>query len=195
MTEKLLPNLEPRSVLVVDNASYHNVQVEKAPTAKSRKQDMKDWLSNHKIPFNDNMFVPELYQLIKLYKPRLLRYLLDETVKREGHSVLRLPPYHPDLNPIELVWADIKGFVASRNASCDFSQVQKITEDKIASMGRDDWTRKCERVKIIENEYLANEGGIDDFIDSFIINLEDDSDTEDTDEDDPEEMSGVEELE
>lgn len=195
LMEKLLPNLEPRSVLVVDNASYHNVQVHKAPTSKSKKQEMKDWLSNHNIPFTDDMFVPELYQLIKLYKPRLCRYLLDETVQKEGHTVLRLPPYHPDLNPIELIWADVKGFVASKNVSCNFSQVQKITEDKIASMGQEDWIPKCEHVKKIENDYLENEGGIDNFIDSFVISLEDDSDTEDTDEDDPDAMSGVEELE
>lgn len=83
LTEKLLPSLEPRSVLVVDNASYHNVQVDKAPTTKSRKQEIKDWLSKHNIPFTDDMFVPELYQLVKLYKPRLIRYLLDETVEKE----------------------------------------------------------------------------------------------------------------
>lgn len=142
-----MPNLEPRSVLVVDNASYHNVQVDKAPTSKSKKQEMKNWLSNHNIPYTDDMYVPEFYQLIKLYKPRLCRYLLDETVQKEGHTVLRLPPYHPDLNPIELIWADVKGFVASKNVSCNFSQVQKITEDKIASMCQEDWTMKCEHVK------------------------------------------------
>lgn len=194
MTEKLLPNLEPRSVLVVDNASYHNVQVDKAPTSKSKKQEMKDWLSKHNIPFTDDMFVPELYQLVKLYKPRFCRYLLDETVEKEGHTVLRLPPYHPDLNPIELIWADVKGFVASKNVSCNFSEVQKIAEEKMASMGQEDWIMKCEHVKKVENEYLANEGEIDGFIDSFVISLEDDSDSEDTDVDDPDAMSGVEEL-
>jgi transposase len=126
LKEDLLLSLEPKSVLVVDNASYHNVLIDKAPTSKTRKQEMKDWLSNHNIPFTDDMFVPELYQLIKLYKPRLRRYLLDETVQKEGHTVLRLSPYHPDLNPIELIWADIKGFVARKNLTCNFSEVQAI---------------------------------------------------------------------
>lgn len=35
-------------------------------------------------------------------------YRTDELLKTSGHTVLRIPPYHPDLNPIELVWADIK---------------------------------------------------------------------------------------
>jgi len=33
--EKLLPNLKPRSVLIIDNASYHNVKVNKVPTKSS----------------------------------------------------------------------------------------------------------------------------------------------------------------
>lgn len=102
LTEELLPNLAPRSVLVLDNAPHQNVQVDKAPTSKSEKQDMKDWFLKYSIPFTDNMFVPELYQLIKLYKPRIGQYLLDETVKKEGHMALRLSPYHPDLNHIEV---------------------------------------------------------------------------------------------
>ncbi|CAG9120289.1 unnamed protein product [Plutella xylostella] len=31
-------------------------------------------------------------------------YKIDEILKENGHIVLRLPPYHPELNPIELVW-------------------------------------------------------------------------------------------
>ncbi|KAG9399761.1 hypothetical protein AC1031_011639 [Aphanomyces cochlioides] len=34
-----------------------------------------------------------------------------------GHIVRWTPPYHPELNPIELVWANIKGRVAMDPAS------------------------------------------------------------------------------
>jgi len=33
---------------------------------------------------------------------------LQEMVKEHGHVALPLPPYSPDLNPIEKVWANIK---------------------------------------------------------------------------------------
>lgn len=42
ITEKLLPNLPPQSVLV-DNASYHNVASDPAPTSNSRKGDKLAW--------------------------------------------------------------------------------------------------------------------------------------------------------
>ncbi|CAB3224551.1 unnamed protein product [Arctia plantaginis] len=39
LKDKLLPN----SVVVMDNASYHSVQVEKKPTISSFKREMQDW--------------------------------------------------------------------------------------------------------------------------------------------------------
>jgi hypothetical protein len=42
--EKLIPNLPPRSVLVLDNASYHTVQIWPAPISNSTKKQMQDWL-------------------------------------------------------------------------------------------------------------------------------------------------------
>ncbi|XP_054259923.1 uncharacterized protein LOC128984614 [Macrosteles quadrilineatus] len=194
MTEKLLPNLEPNTVLVVDNAPYHNVLVDKAPTSKSKKQEMKDWLSKHNIAFSEEMFVPELYKLITQNKSKFFRYVLDETVQAQGHEILRLPPYHPDLNPIELVWADIKGYAAGKNTTFNFSDVQAITEEKIASMGPEDWFPKCQHVKKVEEEYLLKEGGIDNMLESFIISLGNDSETDSSDDESEDGMSGVEEL-
>lgn len=71
LTQQFVPNLEPRSLLVVDNAPYHN---EKGPLHKTKKQDMKDWLLKY-----------DIYQLMELHKPRLLP--LDETAKKEGQTV------------------------------------------------------------------------------------------------------------
>jgi hypothetical protein len=62
-----------------------------------------NWLSGRGIPFTDRMCKPELYSLIKLRKPRFKTFKIDALLAEHGHSTLRLPPYHPDLNPIELV--------------------------------------------------------------------------------------------
>lgn len=115
-------------------------------------------------------------------------------VKAKGHDILRLPPYHPDLNPIELVWADVKVYVAGRNVTFNFSEVQTITEEKISTMGPEDWVKKCKHVKKVEDEYLSMEAGIDSVVESFIISLESDSESESTDDDSEEGVSGIEEL-
>ena len=46
--------------------------------------------------------------------------------KRYGHKVLRLPPYHCDLNAIELIWADEKNFVARENKERTLESVEKL---------------------------------------------------------------------
>jgi hypothetical protein len=88
--EKVLPNLPQNCVFVVDKASYYNVLSERCPTSASRKKDMEDWLLQHKIPFSSNFLKTELYDLVKLHKPRQNRYVL--VLSAHGHTVLRLPP-------------------------------------------------------------------------------------------------------
>jgi transposase len=90
---KFIPNLPPNSVLLVDNAA-----------SSSRKSGMIDWLSGRGIPFSDRMCKPELYSLIKLRKPRFRTFKIDALLAEHVHSALQLPPYHPDLNRIELIW-------------------------------------------------------------------------------------------
>uniref|UniRef100_A0A6P7H399 Uncharacterized protein LOC114345581 n=1 Tax=Diabrotica virgifera virgifera TaxID=50390 RepID=A0A6P7H399_DIAVI len=115
LQEMLIPNLPPRSVLVVDNASYHNVQAEKCLTMSSTKSVMKDWLRKRNLPFSEDMLKVDLYSIVQSHKPRFKAYEIDRILCNSGHLVLRLPPYHPDLNPIELVWAALKKYVADKN--------------------------------------------------------------------------------
>lgn len=42
--EKLIPNLPKNSVVVIDNASYHNALEERLPTMSSRKDEIIDFL-------------------------------------------------------------------------------------------------------------------------------------------------------
>lgn len=48
VTEKLIPNLPAESVVVIDNAPYHNVQINRAPNSNSKKADMVSWLTEKK---------------------------------------------------------------------------------------------------------------------------------------------------
>ena len=46
-----------------------------------------------------------------------MKYKVDEFLKKKGHEVLRLPPYHCDLNPIEFIWGILKNRVAINNTT------------------------------------------------------------------------------
>jgi hypothetical protein len=47
-----------------------------------------------------------------------------------GHSVLHLPPYHLELNPIKLMWAIFKNGIADKNVTFGIGDVIKLTGGK-----------------------------------------------------------------
>ena len=57
----------------------------------------------------------ELWMLCKIHQATNTSKVIDNIAKRYSHEVLRLPPYHCDLNAIEQIWADEKNFVAREN--------------------------------------------------------------------------------
>ena len=64
---------------------------------------MIDWLTQKNMSFSSTMLKPELYSIVKQNKDQHKTYKFDFLLQQHGHTVLRLPPYHPDLNPIELI--------------------------------------------------------------------------------------------
>ena len=87
-----------------------------------------------------------------------------------GHSVLRLPPYHVDLNPIELVWSDIKGRVGE-SVSDSLEVKRRLCEQAISEYSVSKWKNCCKHVRDIEDEYWSKDALIDNAIDSFIISV------------------------
>lgn len=69
ITEKLIPNLPPNSVIIMDNAPYHSVLQEKVPSKSAVKRDMLNWLGKKNIQHDPNMRKYELFDLIQKYKP------------------------------------------------------------------------------------------------------------------------------
>lgn len=68
LKNKFLPNLPPNSVVVLDNASFHNKQENKAPNMSSRKEEMVTCLRNNFIAYSPTYLKPELYEILKRNK-------------------------------------------------------------------------------------------------------------------------------
>ncbi|XP_052682713.1 uncharacterized protein LOC128163207 [Crassostrea angulata] len=126
-TEQLLPNLPANSVIVMDNASYHSHldPESRCPTSSAPKAEIQSWLDSKGIHYNPRMIKAELVTLVKQHKPRP-KYVIDDLASQSGHTVLHLPPYHCELNPIELVWAELKSFVARSNATFKKEKVKEL---------------------------------------------------------------------
>ena len=183
LQEKLIPNLESKSVIVVDNASYHNVQLNRHPTSNARKGEMLFWVDKRDIRYSSDMANAELYDLIKMHKPQYGTFAIDCLLADHGHPVLRLPPYHPDLNPIEKIWGIVKTRTAATNVNVKLRDVPQLAEQNFAAVTVEEWAAACRHVKAVEEEHMSREHEMDSVMERIIINAdEDDDDANDTSE-------------
>uniref|UniRef100_A0A914WA34 Tc1-like transposase DDE domain-containing protein n=1 Tax=Plectus sambesii TaxID=2011161 RepID=A0A914WA34_9BILA len=98
------------AVLVIDNAPCHSRYEEKIPTKSMTGRKMRAWLRKNNIPFLEKLTKKELFNTVvtPLKKADYNRRAVERIALEHGVIILRLPPYHCDLNPIELVWGWIK---------------------------------------------------------------------------------------
>lgn len=181
LATKLLPNLPENAVIVVDNASYHNALSEKVPNSNSNMHAMRTWLAEKNIPFEETMKKIELYDLILQNKDRFKRYVIDELIRSKGFEILRLPPYHPELNPIEKIWGILKNYVANKNVEQNLSSIMALINERLEMIDQTIWANTCRHIEDIEKQYSQ----FFDMDNEFIIYVND----SDSDESDSIEMS------
>ena len=160
-TERLLPNIPQKSLIIMDNAAYHNnLAPHSAPTPTSKKDEIHDWLIRNGIPVRDDCLKAELVEMLKRMAPTPT-YAIDVVAEEAGHSVLRTPPYHPELQPIETCWAIVKNHVAR---SGDFTMAGLVKELEI---GFQQVTSKTcsgliRRLRKVEDCFWNDDAALDD---------------------------------
>ena len=91
-----------------------------------------------------------------------------------------MPPYHAELNSIELNWAMLKGKRARSNLTLKKYDVEKLTEDAFESTSPEDWASCCRHVKDVEKRFNATDIAVDDQVDHLVItvtSIDEDTDT------------------
>ena len=111
---QLLPNIPPDSLIAMHNASHHSRRKEAMPTSSWHKGDMITWLMEKGIPYPDKNTKKILYDITCKHKDQ---YVVDEMAKVHGYEVVRLPPYHCELNPIQMAWSQVKQFAKKNNTT------------------------------------------------------------------------------
>jgi hypothetical protein len=149
------------SLIIMDNASYHNVlSPVSAPTSSCKKEKIQSWLDRNNIPVKDDCLKAELVEILTRIGPQPT-YILDEIASEHGHEILRTPPYHPELQPIETCWGVVKNEIA-RN--CDFKMVTLILHlerafDKVTAKTCTGLIRK---IREVEDAFWKNDAALDE---------------------------------
>ncbi|CAK4071942.1 unnamed protein product [Aphanomyces euteiches] len=87
--------------------------------------------------------------------------------QRTGHTVMYTPPHHSNLQPIETVWANVKGYVGRRyvKGKTTFKDVLTRLESAFLSLTSSsiyDCIRKANNELFKLHEYIRSQDALDD---------------------------------
>ena len=158
--EKLLPNIPNNSLIVMDNATYHNVLAEySAPTPTCSKEKIRTWLESNKIPCKDDCLKVELVEILKKIAPEPT-YAIDIIARKYGHEIIRTPPYHPELQPIEICWGVVKNEIA-RNCDFTMDNLEFQLENAFEKVTAETCQKIIKRVRTVEDKFWHEDAQLD----------------------------------
>ncbi|XP_022174497.1 uncharacterized protein LOC111036684 [Myzus persicae] len=136
----VLPLLKDDSVIVMDNAPYHSVKKDHLPTPSWTKAAIIEWIESKGVNITEPLVKFELLQKVRQIKHQYDLFIVDEEAKKHNQIVLRLPPYHCELNPIELAWLVVKGHVKKNNTTYKLNDVRQLLNDGIKKVTPEMWS-------------------------------------------------------
>ncbi|KAG5874812.1 hypothetical protein JTB14_004759 [Gonioctena quinquepunctata] len=105
--------------------------------------------------------------------------LVDKYLTPEIARFIRAQFFFRELNPIELIWADVKNFVADKKNTFEIADVQTLFQEALSRITSEEWKKCVEHVKQKEEVNIWNLKNIMDDIAPVIVNLQDTSTSSD----------------
>jgi len=178
--ESVLPRLKDNAVIVMDNAPYHSVKQDKCPTRNTSKPKIIEWLESKGEVISRPMVIPELLLIVDRLRPLYNKYVIDELVKKQNKTILRLPPYHCEFNPIELAWSSVKNHVRMNNKTFKLNDVKQLLIEGVERVNADMWKNFIKHTIEEEEKFLKMDFVVDELMaekEPCVLNVEtDDSD-------------------
>ena len=162
--EPLLPHVPSRRLIVLDRCAFHMVCRDSLVPSQMKKVDLQQWLMQRGITWEEPWLRARLTEEVERYREK--KPLVEVVAAEQGHKVLFLPVHHPELNPIELIWARVKN-----DCGAVFSNSTRFKEQRQhleASFKKDITPAYCtkvyEHVQKIEEKYWQTDLMMDDEI-------------------------------
>ncbi|XP_008181501.1 uncharacterized protein LOC103307625 [Acyrthosiphon pisum] len=165
---KILPSLKENAIIVIDNTSYNSVKKYPFPTMAWNKQKIIDWLENKGEIIQPSLIKPQLLEIANELKPLHDKYVIDEVARDHNKIVLRLPPYHSELNPIEIAWSWVKHHVLMNNTTFKLEDVLNLLKDAVEHVTSEMWTNFVDHVMKEEDKFWKIDHLSDEIFDAEI---------------------------
>ena len=127
---QICKNVSKNSALVIDNASYHSKYSEDHPKSTWKKLNIPNGLKKRKIPYAKDALRPTPWKLAKEKRENYPANRLEKIAYKYGHEIVRLPPYHCQLNPIELIWGIEKTMWHQKIKNINFQKLKTYSGRK-----------------------------------------------------------------
>ena len=156
-----------------------NSDESKTPTTQWRKAEIQEWLtSKGKIykPKDTKVILLSLAKEVFVRKEYVLERLTQDFCIESGRDIqiLRLPIGHSELNPIELIWAQVKNEVARKNRDFNITGVQKLVEEALGNVTAGNWKKVIAHTHKVEAAFRRidfGEENIPPTVDRMIIEV------------------------
>ncbi|KAJ8893214.1 hypothetical protein PR048_005800 [Dryococelus australis] len=161
---QLLPNIPSPSIIVIDILPYHSMCENKLLTISPTITNMRNWLVNNVI-FSADERKSELLENVRLnLLPPI--YTIDKLFTSKRHTIIRLPPYHCELNPISceeipLVTLNLHSSSSSSsssrsgsesNSASDVTEAKRTHDGNTSGVEEPTIQRICLRESVIAKE-------------------------------------------
>ncbi len=152
----LLDNMQLSFLQTAEFVANHNTLSEHSPpTPLCSKKKITEWSEQNRIYCRDDCLKPELVEILKKLAPQP-SFAVDEIARSCGHEVIRTPPYHPELQPIETCWGVVKNHIARHS---DFT-MKNLIEQLDAGFAKVT-SKTCEeiikKVRTIEDDFWTGD--------------------------------------
>ena len=102
-------------------------------------------------------------------------YKTDILAEEKGNTCLRLPVGHCELNPIELAWAQVKGYAARHNTGISgftMDNILRLCKEGMQQVTPERSAACLKHVREeVEKHYWTLDGLLDDIVEQMIIEL------------------------
>jgi len=137
---------------VLDRASFHVVPEEPLALTAMTKGDLQTWLTRHHIAWEDHWLKAQLIDCVDAVLDKTP--VVQKIAEQNGHHVLFLPVHHPELNPIETIWAIVKNACGKLiRQGIQFQEVRQHLETAFTAITSQTCQGLYEKIQAQEDEY------------------------------------------
>lgn len=105
------------------------------------KQKIVDWVVQHDIRLPEGvesfhkLTKSSLIELAKS-KPVKPKFIVEKLAEESNKDIkiLWLPPAHCEFNPIELIWAIVKGYIAKHNPGNNLNGIYELSKKAVSNI-------------------------------------------------------------